>query len=514
MDTSNTAVADLFIIGGGINGCGIACDAAGRGLNVVLCEQGDLASGTSSASTKLIHGGLRYLEYYQFRMVREALREREILWRKAPHVITPLQFVMPHNPQLRSGWIVRAGLFLYDHLGGRRYLPASQGISLRHNPIGQALQGHYRKAFIYSDCWVEDARLVVLNALAACDHGAKVYTHHAVKKALHKNGIWQIEVFDSRARQTKLFHAKAIINAGGPWARQIFETLLPSAKPLPLQLVKGSHLVVPALYQGAHSFLLQNDDGRVVFVIPFAKQFSLIGTTEMDFEGDPKLARMSNTEQEYLINLVNRNFRTKIAPQDIIWSYSGVRPLYGQRNEKLSGISRDYQLDLITSPDHPPLMNILGGKITTYRKLAEHALEKLAPHFEHLKPAWTSHATLPGGDIPNANLEGYILYLQDSHAWLPRDLAEHYAHSYGTLTQTLLKDCQRLEDLGQNFGAGLYAQEVNYLVEHEWATSSEDILWRRSRYGLLLSAAQVQQLDNYLANHFASLANPVKARSA
>lgn len=485
---------DLFIIGGGINGAGIAADAAGRGLSVILCEQGDLACATSSESSKLIHGGIRYLEYYEFRLVREALEEREILQKKAPHLIHPIPFIMPHNKKFKPAWMLRIGLFLYDHLGKKHKLPKSQAIKLQQHPAGQIIKNDFTLGFSYADCQVDDARLVVLNAIAAQQLGATILTHTRFVSAQRHKEHWQINLAHANG-ETSSVKAKVLINAAGPWVEQIIRQNLQLPTKSHVTLVKGSHIVVPKLYPEYCAFTLINADNRVVFIIPFLEKYSLIGTTDIPFTGDPFSAAISDEEIDYLCTAVNSYCKKSISPSNIVWTYAGVRPLRSEKEANLSAISRDYVLELNTDDQQAPLLSIFGGKITTYRKLAEHALADLKPFFPHAKPAWTENLPLPGGDIPNADFNTFCQALEHQYYWLPPQLIHRYAAGYGTLTHYLLADIHSLSDLGEHFGAGLYEREIIYLIENEWATTAEDILWRRTKLGLAFTPAEIQKLE-------------------
>lgn len=489
---------DLFIIGGGINGAGIAADAAGRGLKVTLCEQGDLANATSSQSSKLIHGGLRYLEYYEFRLVREALKEREVLLKKAPHIIHPLRFIMPHNAQLKPAWMLRLGLFLYDHLGTRHFLQGSRSLNFKHHSAGQTLKKTFKRGFSYSDCRVDDARLVVLNAMQARQLGATILPRTRLVSARRQSNHWEIEVAQS-GQQNMFFQAKVLVNATGPWVETIINNLLQLNSKNHVALVKGSHIVVPGLYREDYAFILTNTDNRVVFVIPYLGKYSLIGTTDIPFQGDPSHAKITQEEINYLLDVVNRYFDKSITPQQIVWTYSGVRPLHSDKASNLSAISRDYTLELNTADGQAPLLSIFGGKITTYRKLAERALADLQPFFPTTQSAWTKDSPLPGGDIPNADFPTFYRQFQQQYPWLPSDIAYRYASSYGTLCRYFLKNACNLSDLGRHFGGGLYESEVAYLMEYEWAKTVEDILWRRTKLGLVLTTQEVEALKQYIS---------------
>jgi glycerol-3-phosphate dehydrogenase len=475
---------DLLVVGGGINGTGIARDAAGRGLKVLLVEQNDLASATSSASTKLIHGGLRYLEYYEFRLVREALQEREVLLAAAPHIIWPLRFVLPHERHLRPAWMIRLGLFLYDHLGGRHRLPGSKGVSLDRDPVGRPLKESFHRGFIYSDCWVEDSRMVALNARDAAERGAEIRVRTRCTGASRQGELWHAKFSDGREAT-----ARGLVNAAGPWVGHFLDQGLHLPHRSALRLVKGSHIVVPRLFEGDQAYILQNDDRRIVFAIPYERQFTLIGTTDIPYEADPANVAISDDETSYLCQVINRYFRKTISPADVVWNYAGVRPLYDDASADASAVTRDYVLDLAAPEGCAPLLSVFGGKITTYRRLAEHAMEKLSPFFPKAGRAWTAAAHLPGGDIPGADFDRYLAGLKAARPWLPADLARRYARAYGTRVERFLDGAKSLADLGRAYGDDLYGAEVDYLIDQEWARSAEDILWRRSKLGLHLSAA-------------------------
>ncbi|MBB6504935.1 glycerol-3-phosphate dehydrogenase [Sphingomonas endophytica] len=488
---------DLLIVGGGINGTGIARDAAGRGLSVMLVEQDDLASHTSSASTKLIHGGLRYLEYREFRLVREALIERERLWRMAPHIIWPLEFVLPQGNSPRPAWLVRLGLFLYDHLGGRKRLPATRTVALDHDPVGLGLKPGDPKAFVYSDCWVEDSRLVVLNARDAADRGATVLTRTRLVDARRDAGGWAATIADDKGERT--VRARALVNAAGPWVAEVLGKVPDARRDRGVRLVKGSHIVVPRLYDGAHAFLLQNPDRRVVFAIPYEQQYTLVGTTDEAWQGEPGRATIDAAETAYLLDTIDRYFERPVAPTEIVWSYSGIRPLYDDHAASASAVTRDYVLDLDTGEDDAPMLSIFGGKITTYRKLAEHALQELARFFPAAGPAWTAGAALPGGDLPDGDFDRYLATLGQRYPAFPAPLLRRLARAYGTWVERLLADAQSPADLGEVLGGGLFGREVDYLRTVEWARSAEDILYRRSKLGLHVPAGTAARVDRYLA---------------
>ncbi|HEV7821348.1 MAG TPA: glycerol-3-phosphate dehydrogenase, partial [Burkholderiales bacterium] len=484
----------MLVIGGGINGAGIARDAAGRGLSVLLCEQDDLAAHTSSASTKLIHGGLRYLEYFEFGLVRKSLREREVLLRAAPHIIRPLSFVMPHSPGLRPAWLIQAGLLLYDHLGKRELLPASQSVDLRSHAAGQALRPEFTRGFTYADACVDDARLVVLTALDARERGARILTRTRCVSARRYADLWDVKLQPAGAAAELLVRCRALVNAAGPWAMNVLhESLGMSARPH-LRLAKGSHIVVRRLFAHDHAYLLQNPDKRILFAIPFERDFTLIGTTDVEYAGDPADASITDTEISYLCEMANRYFAHGISPSDVVWNYSGVRPLLADEKKNLSAVTRDYLLECDATSQRAPLLSVFGGKITTFRRLAEEALALLAPGLPHMKPAWTASAPLPGGDIPDADFEAFLAGFRQSQPWLAESLARRYARAYGTRVHTLLAGARRPADLGEEFGEGLYEAEVDYLIRQEWAQTAEDILWRRTKLGLHVSPATATRL--------------------
>ncbi len=496
---------DLLIIGGGVNGAGIARDAAGRGLSVVLCEQADLASGTSSASSKLIHGGLRYLEHYAFAMVRKALSERETLLAVAPHLIEPMRFVLPHDASLRPAWMIRAGLFLYDHLGARKRLPGCRSIDLRSAPEGAPLSDHLVKGFTYADCWVDDSRLVVVNALGAAELGATVLTRNRCVSVMRDGNTWTATLNDAHGGETSL-RARALVNAAGPWVDRVLDhTSGIQRRTSAIRMVKGSHIVVNRRYAGDHAYILQNHDRRVVFALPFQDRFTLIGTTDIPFDGDPAGAAIDEAETAYLCAAFNRSFAEAIGPNDVVWSYAGVRPLYDDDAGDPSAVTRDFKLAL-DGASGPPLVTVLGGKITTYRLLAEQAMRLLCPYFPGLGLDWTANAPLPGGEIPEADFERFLDSFRKQRPWLPADLALRLARAYGARADRLLGDAASLTDLGHDFGAGLYEREVDYLSANEWARTGEDILWRRSKLGLHCGPGTEAALDAWLAGGAETLA--------
>ena len=498
---------DLLVVGGGINGVGIARDAAGRGLRVLLCERDDLAAHTSSASTKLIHGGLRYLEYYEFSLVRKALQEREVLLRSAPHIIWPLRFVMPHMPSLRPAWLIRIGLFLYDHLSKRELLPGSRSVTMRDFPAGRALVDTIKRGFVYSDAWVNDARLVVLNAMAAAEHGAVIRTRTALTAASRTNvgnkPGWKVTLRGDGVGNTgdQVLHVRAIANAAGPWVGQLLKDVVSQAKAQhAVRLVKGSHIVTQRLFDHDHAYIFQNPDKRIIFAIPYEEDFTLIGTTDLEFKGNAGEVKIDQEEIDYLCNSVNQYFKRKITPSDVVWTYSGVRPLLEEDSDNPSAVTRDYHLDMDDANGAAPLLSVFGGKITTFRKLAEQAVDKLAASLGVSKASQTAHEALPGGDIANADFERFLDQLQQEYAWLPAALAHRYARAYGTRTRVLLANAKALSDLGEPVLPGVYETELRYLRDHEWATCAEDVLWRRSKLGLHLPADSATRLDAWLAS--------------
>ena len=489
-----SSVFDLAVIGGGINGIGIARDAAGRGLSVLVLEQGDLAGATSSASTKLIHGGLRYLEFYAFRLVRESLEEREVLWRAAPHIAGPLRFVLPHHPGLRPRWMIRAGLFLYDHLGGRKILPPTRTLDLRHDPAGVPLRPGFTTGFEYSDCWVDDARLVVLNARDAAAHGADVRTRTRCVAARSMGGVWHLGLQDGREAQ-----ALVLVNAGGPFVSQILSSVLRHDAVTRIRLVKGSHIVVPKLYAHDRCYIFQNADGRVCFAIPYHDDFTLIGTTDEDYTGDPAAVVPSVEEERYLCAAVSEYLHDPVDPASIVWRYAGVRPLRDDGASKAQEATRDYVLELQAQPGEAPVLSVFGGKLTTYRRLAEAAMAKLTPFFPGMPGAWTAGASLPGGDFAYDGVEALREDLQRRYPFLTEPTARRLVRSYGTLAGEMLGDARAAADLGRVFGADLSEREVDWLVRCEWARSADDVLWRRSKLGLRFNPAEAQALEEYLA---------------
>ena len=503
-------VFDLAIIGGGINGCGIARDAAGRGNSVFLCEMNDLTSGTSSWSSKLIHGGLRYLEYYEFRLVREALIEREVLWQIAPHIISPLRFVLPHHAGLRPTWLLRLGLFMYDHLGGRHLLPPTRSLDLTRDAVGAPLvKGRFTRGFEYSDCFVDDARLVVLNARDAVDRGAVIRTRTRAVEARAQDGRWQVTLEDTITGARSTIAARTLVNAGGPWVEDVLSKRAGIEAKAKVRLVQGSHIVVPRLYAHDRAYTFQNADGRVVFVIPYQDDFTLIGTTDRDYDGDPAKVRATAEEIAYLCQSVNDYLATPARPEDVVWAYAGVRPLYDDGASEAKEATRDYVFEFDTSSG-APILSIFGGKITTYRRLAEAALERLAPHLhgDKAQAGWTGKAPLPGGDLDVSAIPALAEELARKHPFVSRTLALRLARAYGTRAADVIGDAKSAADLGHLFGDTLTEREVRYLIAHEFARTAEDIVWRRSKLGLRLSAAEVGALDEWIATHDGGLDRP------
>ncbi|GAC1043258.1 glycerol-3-phosphate dehydrogenase [Rhizobium sp. No.120] len=482
-------IYDLFVIGGGINGAGIARDAAGRGLSVIMCEKGDLAEGTSSRSGKLVHGGLRYLEYYEFRLVREALIEREVLLNSASHIIWPMRFVLPHSPTDRPAWLVRLGLFLYDHLGGRKKLPGTRSLDLHRDPEGAPILDQYSKGFEYSDCWVDDARLVVLNALDASAKGAKILTRTACVSARREQGNWLIQMRDERSGEVRTVRARVLVNAAGPWVNDIIGRVVGSNSQRSVRLVKGSHIIVPKFWAGQQAYLVQNHDKRVIFINPYEGDKALIGTTDIPYEGKPEEVKADEKEIDYLIAAVNRYFKEKLRRSDVLESFSGVRPLFDDGKGNPSAVTRDYVFDL-DETGGAPLLSVFGGKITTFRKLSEHAMQRLSKFFPKMGSDWTRDAVLPGGEIPNADYVAFADTLRAAYPWMPRALVNHYGHLYGARTRQIVGKAASLTDLGRHFGGNLYEAEVRYLVTSEWAQTPDDVLMRRTKEGLRMTAEE------------------------
>ncbi len=494
---SSPQTYDLIVVGGGINGAGIARDAVGRGLSVLLCEADDLASHTSSASTKLIHGGLRYLEQYEFKLVAKALSEREVLLKAAPHIIWPMRFILPHQKHLRPAWMIRTGLFLYDHLGGRQTLAGSHGVKFNDHPAGTPLKSEFNKGFVYSDAWVQDARLVVLNCMDAANRGATIMTRTRCESAKRSADGWQVtlKTADGETIEAK---SRGLANAAGPWAVRFLDDVATMTHPYALRLIKGSHIVVPKLFDHDYAYIFQQPDGRIVFAIPYEQDFTLIGTTDVEHEGAPGKVSIEEDEVAYLCESANRYFEQSIGPDDVVWSYSGVRPLLDDREDNASEITRDYRIQLDT--DGAPLLNVFGGKLTTFRRLAEDAVDQIAPELGNREKAWTGGGhPLPGGE--EAKPQHLFESLQASHPFIPLGMANRMVFNYGTRVREIVGEAKSLDDLGEHFGADLYAAEVDYLCAHEWARTAEDIIWRRSKLGLRLRPDEVERLAGYLREH-------------
>ncbi len=495
------APVDLLVIGGGINGVGVARDAAGRGLSVVLAEKDDLGEGTSSRSGKYIHGGLRYLEYYEFRLVREALIEREVVLSAAPHLAWPLRLMLVHSPAQRPRWLIRLGLFLYDHLGGRKRIPATKPVRLDRAPEGQMVRDTFPNGFAYYDVWVDDARLVVLNALDAARLGAEVLTRTAVTSARRDGDLWvaQLTQPDGTAREV---HARAIVNTAGPWVEQVLGNVAGVNSAKRIRLVKGSHIVMKRWWQGDHGYVLQAPDNRLIFVNPYMDDLALIGTTDIPFEGAPEEVKIEDHEIDYLLGILNTHFKTDLTPGDLVWSYSGVRPLFDDDAAKgASAVTRDYTFELDGGqPGRAPILSAFGGKLTTYRKLSEAALRKLETTFPQMGQPWTADAPLPGGNLLNADFDTWFAGFQSCWPWLPSDLARHYARCYGTRADEMLKGAEALGDLGPHFGGLFYTREAEWLRAQEWAQTADDMLLRRTKHGVLMSAAEQAQVANWIAS--------------
>jgi len=510
-------VADMFVIGGGINGCGIARDAAGRGLSVVLAEQGDLAQATSSASTKLFHGGFRYLEYFEIRLVREALEERETLLVAMPHISWPMRFVLPWHPEMRfevetpagrllsrlmpwmkgrrPAWMIRLGLFMYDTLGGRKILPPTRTLDLRSDPAGAALQPRFRRAYEFSDCWVEDSRLVVLNARDAVQRGATVLTRTRVTSAGRKDGLWEITTEGHAGQQ--IHRARVLVNAAGPWVEDVIRNVARINSTEGVRLVRGSHIVTRKLYDHDRCYFFQGTDGRIIFAIPYEQDFTLIGTTDKDHASAADIPVCTDEERDYLLAFASQYFARPVTTEDVVWTYSGVRPLYNDGASSATAATRDYVLSLDT--DGAPLLNIFGGKITTYRRLAESALEKLRPFFPQAPGAWTARVALPGGDFPHDGVPALIGALRGRYPFLSDRWALRLVRAYGSEAQRLLGRATAPADLGRAFGATLTEAEVRWLMEHEFARTAEDVVWRRTKLGLRLTAEQIAALEAFMA---------------
>jgi glycerol-3-phosphate dehydrogenase len=491
-------IHDIFVIGGGINGCGIARDAVGRGFSVFLAEMNDLASGTSSGSTKLIHGGLRYLEFYEFRLVREALMEREILWKNAPHIIWPMRFVLPYAKGLRPAWLIRLGLFLYDHIGGRKLLPATKTLDMAKDPAGKPLKPLFRKAFEYSDGWVNDARLVALNARDAADRGATIRTRTKVISARREGELWTVRLENAQTGDTEEVKARLLVNAAGPWVDHVLSATVGLNDVHNVRLVQGSHIVIRKKFDDPRAYFFQNKDGRIIFAIPYEDEFTLIGTTDQDYSGDPREVKISDAEIDYLCAAASEYFAQPVKRSDIVWTYSAVRPLYDDGASKAQEATRDYVLKTDGGEGTAPIINTFGGKITTYRRLSESMVEKIEGFLGKRGKSWTANAPLPGGDFPASGFDAEVAKLKTAYPFLDARLARRLTRLYGTRARMLLGLARSNADLGRNFGADLYEAEVRYLVQNEWAMTAEDVLWRRTKRGLHLSREQTGALDEFM----------------
>ena len=500
----NVIHTDILVIGGGVNGTGVAVDAVLRGLDVTLCEAKDFASATSSASSKLVHGGLRYLEQYEFKLVKEALKEREVLLKKAPHIIHPLRFVLPHAKHLRPVWMIRIGMFLYDFLAGKMSLKKSQKISLVNTLEGENLIDDFSVGFAYSDCRIDDARMTMLNAQQAKAHGAKILMPYQCVEVKKAENSWQAKLVNDKGDEVMVL-AKAVVNAAGPWVADVIHDVLETSSKSAVRLIKGSHIVVPKLYEGDHAYILQNADGRIVFALPYGftaehdNEFTLIGTTDVNYQGDPRDIAISQEETDYLCQLINGYFKSEIAPKDIIWSYAGVRPLYDDHAKDPSKITREYHLELEDDQGKLPVLSIFGGKITTYRTLSKHVVDKLVPFFPEMQACTTDKVATPGGEA--SSFAEILMKLNATYPWLQDKHSYRLASSYGMQSVDMLKDATSYDDLGICFGYNLYQQEVEYLIEHEWVRDVDALLWRRSKLGLWLKKDEVAQLTQWLENH-------------
>lgn len=499
--SDRNGIVDLLVIGGGVNGAGIARDAAGRGLSVVLCEKDDLAQGTSSRSGKLVHGGLRYLEYYEFRLVREALIEREVLLESAPHIIWPMRFVLPHSPIDRPAWLVRLGLLLYDNLGGRKRLPGTRTLDLRAAPEGRSIRDEFVRAFEYSDCWVDDARLVVLNALDARAKGADIRVRTACTGLRRDGGVWTATLQDTRSGAASAVRARAVVNAAGPWVNRVIGEVAGINSKRSVRLVKGSHIVTRKFWDGPQAYLVQNTDKRVIFINPYEDDLALIGTTDIPYEGPPEAVAAEESEIDYLIKVVNRYFKRPLHRAEVLHSFSGVRPLYDDNAANPSAVTRDYIFDIDSRDGSAPLLSVFGGKITTFRRLSEQALDKLKPFLPEMRGPWTRDAHLPGGDIPGADFDRFLAAVLERYPWLTPSLATHYARLYGTRVHDLLAGAGSIDDLGDRFGPDFHEREAVFLIETEWAASAEDIVERRTKHARHMSDEERRRFAAWCADH-------------
>lgn len=489
-------VEDIFVIGGGINGCGIARDAAGRGYSVRLAEMNDLASGTSSWSSKLIHGGLRYLEHYEFKLVRESLGEREILLKMAPHIIWPIRFVLPHHSSMRPAWLLRLGLFLYDHMGKRKLLPGTKQINLTTDPVGKPLKTIFTKGFEYSDCWVNDARLVVLNAQDAQQHGAIIETRTQVVSARREDGYWCISTKNGRSGEISQHKARLLVNASGPWVDKVLDEALNSSRSKNVRLVQGSHIVVPKIHDHDRAYIFQNADNRIIFALPYEHDYTLIGTTDRDYHSDPADVKITESEISYICSAASEYFEKPVKVDDVVWSYSGVRPLYDDGATEAQEATRDYVLRV--DGDELPVINIFGGKITTYRKLSESMMKKIEVLIGARFGSWTATSHLPGGDFEVADYDSLVSKLLGDFTFLDSLLAKRLIRSYGTNAWLMMEGALEIEDIGLDFGGTLSQREVEYLMKYEWAECAEDVVWRRTKLGIRLDKKQISALENWM----------------
>ena len=504
---------DVLIIGGGINGCGIARDAAGRGYSVCLCEAGDFAGGTSSASTKLVHGGLRYLEHFEFRLVRKALMEREVLWKIAPHIIWPMRFVLPHHSGLRPAWLLRLGLFLYDHIGGRKLLPPATTVNLSGNEVGKPLKPGFKKAFEYSDCWVEDSRLVILNARDAADRGASVRPHTKVVNAQRAGDQWRVEIEDTATGGCETVTASIVVNAAGPWVDTVLKTAFGRNDTRNVRLVRGSHIVIARKFDHDKAYIFQNQDNRIIFAIPYEGDYTLIGTTDAEHGDEMDKPEISAGEIDYLCTMASEYFAEPVTRSDVVWTYSGVRPLYDDGASKAQEATRDYVIRADGSRDTGLLINIFGGKITTFRVLAEEILDHIEKALGARKPSWTADAALPGGDFAAQGFNALVDQYANDRPHMERKLITRLVRHYGTRAQIVLGDARKASDLGKSFGNGLHEAEIVYLMRHEWARNAQDILFRRTRLGIGYDTEQIQSLQAFMECAAKSL-NDMKSETA
>ncbi|MGI9350228.1 MAG: glycerol-3-phosphate dehydrogenase [Rhizobiaceae bacterium] len=487
---------DIFVIGGGINGAGIAREATRRGYSVFLCDSGDFGSGTSSASTKLIHGGLRYLEHYEFKLVRESLMEREVLWKMAPHIIRPMRFVLPHHKGLRPAWLLRLGLFLYDHLGGRKLLPATKTLDLGQDAAGIPLKKSFKNAFEYSDCWVEDSRLVILNLRVAQKLGAEIIPRTPVRKAVYKKNHWHLKLGDSRT-----VTASVVVNATGPWVDQVLGTVFNISDSRNVRLVRGSHIVINQKFKHDRAYIFQNSDERIIFAIPYEGDFTLIGTTDTEHSDIAKKPEITQSEISYLCKMASEYFEEPVTQNDIVWTYSGVRPLYDDGASKAQEATRDYVIRAESTVGNDSLINIFGGKITTFRKLARSLVDELEKRFPGSGRDVIPEEPFPGGNFPISHFDQLVEQIRNDFPFMERDIVTRMVRTYGTEVRTILNKCETIDDLGQYFGSGLYQREVEFLKNHEWARTAEDILYRRTKLGLHMKEDEIVALEDWINQH-------------